>query len=107
MFNFYQACLEATIENAKRDGKYDDGIVDISGTNVTLAEPPRTVLTVSLIQRNFSERPASVRYALLHPAHTSFESIDNMYSLLYDVSVYEGSILRFRKFTPVTICSWH
>lgn len=52
VFNFYQACLEATIENAKRDGKYDDGIVDISGTNVTLAEPPRTVLTVSLMNRN-------------------------------------------------------
>lgn len=54
VFDFYQACLEATIENAKRDGKYDDGIVDISGTNVTLAEPPRTVLTVSLISRNLS-----------------------------------------------------
>ncbi len=38
--------LEATIENAKKDGKYDDGIVDVSGSSVLLAEEPRTVLTV-------------------------------------------------------------
>ena len=33
MFNFYQAVLEATIEAAKKDGKYDDGIVDVSGSS--------------------------------------------------------------------------
>ena len=46
VFNFYQAVLEATIEAAKKDGKYDDGIVDVSGSSVRLAEEPRTVLTV-------------------------------------------------------------
>jgi hypothetical protein len=46
VFNFYQAVLEATIEAAKKDGKYDDGIVDVSGSSVLLAEEPQTVLTV-------------------------------------------------------------
>ena len=49
VFNFYQAVLEATIEAAKKDGKYDDGIVDVSGSSVRLAEEPRTVLTVRRI----------------------------------------------------------
>ena len=66
VFNFYQACLEATIENAKRDGKYDDGIVDISGTYVTLAEPPRTVLTV---------RPGHRTFTTLLPASTASAAI--------------------------------
>ena len=52
IFNFYQAVLEATIENAKKDGKYDDGIVDVSGSSVLLAEEPRTVLTVRLLTLN-------------------------------------------------------
>ena len=51
IFDFYQAVLEETIENAKKDGKYDDGIVDVSGSSVLLAEEPRTVLTVCLLAK--------------------------------------------------------
>ncbi len=62
IFNFYQAVLEATIENAKKDGKYDDGIVDVSGSSVLLAEEPRTVLTVRPLT---SKRPLSSQHRCL------------------------------------------
>ncbi|KAK9819870.1 hypothetical protein WJX72_003467 [[Myrmecia] bisecta] len=43
IFDFYQALLEATIERARKDGKYDEGIVDIKGTSVTLREEPQVI----------------------------------------------------------------
>jgi hypothetical protein len=41
VFDFYQALLEATIAQARREGRYDDGITDVAGTSVTLAEAPQ------------------------------------------------------------------
>lgn len=41
IFDFYQALLEAVIAQARRDGRYDEGIVDVSGTFITLAEDPQ------------------------------------------------------------------
>ena len=46
IFDFYQAILEATIAQARREGRYDEGIVDVSGTSITLAEEPQVCLTV-------------------------------------------------------------
>lgn len=46
IFDFYQAILEATIAQARREGRYDEGIVDVSGTSITLAEEPQVRLTV-------------------------------------------------------------
>lgn len=41
IFDFYQALLEATIAQARREGRYDDGITDVSGTSITLADTPQ------------------------------------------------------------------
>jgi len=41
IFDLYQAVLEASIQRARREGKYDEGIVDVKGTAVTLAQPPQ------------------------------------------------------------------
>ena len=41
IFDFYQAILEATIAQARREGRYDDGIVDVAGTAISLAEAPK------------------------------------------------------------------
>lgn len=46
MLSGIQAVLEATIEAAKRDGKYDEGIVDVSGSTISLTSPPQTVRMV-------------------------------------------------------------
>ncbi len=44
IFDFYQAILEATIAQARREGRYDDGIVDVPGTAISLAEAPKVRL---------------------------------------------------------------
>ncbi len=41
IFDFYQAILEATIAQARREGRFDEGIVDVSGTAITLAQQPQ------------------------------------------------------------------
>ena len=41
IFDLYQAVLEASIQRARKEGKYDEGIVDVKGTAVTLAQPPQ------------------------------------------------------------------
>lgn len=41
IFDLYQAVLEASIQRARKEGKYDEGIVDLKGTAVTLAQPPQ------------------------------------------------------------------
>lgn len=46
MFDLFQAVLEATVEAAKREGRYDDGIVDVSGTSIVLTGPPAVVRQV-------------------------------------------------------------
>ena len=41
IFDLYQAVLEASIQRARKEGKYDEGIVDVKGTAITLAQPPQ------------------------------------------------------------------
>ena len=41
IFDFYQATLEALIDKAKKDGRYDEGIVDVKGTSITLSAAPQ------------------------------------------------------------------
>jgi hypothetical protein len=41
IFEFYQAVLEATIIRARKEGKYDEGIVDVKGTSIILSEAPQ------------------------------------------------------------------
>ncbi|KAL0035121.1 hypothetical protein WJX79_001613 [Trebouxia sp. C0005] len=43
IFDLYQAVLEASIQRARKEGKYDEGIVDLKGTAVTLAQPPQII----------------------------------------------------------------
>ena len=45
IFDFYQAILDATIAQARREGRYDDGIVDVPGTAISLAEAPKVRLS--------------------------------------------------------------
>lgn len=46
VFDTFQAVLEATVEEARREGNYDEGIVDVAGSSVALTAPPQTVRTV-------------------------------------------------------------
>lgn len=41
IFDLYQAVLEGSIQRARKEGKYDEGIVDVKGTAITLAQPPQ------------------------------------------------------------------
>lgn len=41
LFDLFQAMMEHVVSEAKRDGKYQDGIVDVKATSVELKEPPR------------------------------------------------------------------
>jgi hypothetical protein len=43
MFEYFSLCLERAILAAKSDGKYDDGVSDITGSSITMPEPPRQV----------------------------------------------------------------
>ena len=45
IFDFYQAILDSTIAQARREGRYDDGIVDVAGTAISLAESPKVRLS--------------------------------------------------------------
>lgn len=44
IFDLYQAVLEGSIRQARKEGKYDEGIVDVKGTAITLAQPPQVLL---------------------------------------------------------------
>ena len=41
LFDFFQAMLEHTTAEAKREGKYQDGIVDLRATSVVMKGQPR------------------------------------------------------------------
>ena len=41
IFDLYQAVLEGSIKQARKEGRYDEGIVDVKGTAITLAHPPQ------------------------------------------------------------------
>ncbi|KAL3149047.1 hypothetical protein ABBQ32_001892 [Trebouxia sp. C0010 RCD-2024] len=43
IFDLYQAVLEGSIRQARKEGKYDEGIVDVKGTAITLAQPPQVI----------------------------------------------------------------
>lgn len=59
IFDFYQAILEATIAQARREGRYDDGIVDVAGTAISLAEAPQ-------VRPSFDPHPATSLSLLQH-----------------------------------------
>ena len=46
MFDLFQATLEATVDAARREGNYDEGIVDIAATSITISGEPRVVRKV-------------------------------------------------------------
>ncbi|CAD7704336.1 unnamed protein product [Ostreobium quekettii] len=43
LFGWYQEHLDATISRAKKEGRYDTGIVDVQGTRLEMQGPPQTV----------------------------------------------------------------
>lgn len=49
IFDLYQAVLEGSIRQARKEGKYDEGIVDVKGTAITLAQPPQVLLLSHLL----------------------------------------------------------
>ena len=49
LFDFYQALLEYTVAEAKREGKYEDGIVDFRATSVVLKGPPKVAEPACLV----------------------------------------------------------
>lgn len=48
LFNWYLAHLDAVIANAKKEGRYDNGIVDIQATSLELQGEPRPVFVDEL-----------------------------------------------------------
>lgn len=52
IFDLYQAVLEASIQRARKEGKYDEGIVDVKGTAITLAQPPQVLFFPSLLRNS-------------------------------------------------------
>ena len=71
IFDFYQAVLENTIETAKRDGKYDEGIVDVKGTSITLAEPQKACVSCD-IQASI---PLAFKANMVHPDSRSIKCV--------------------------------
>ena len=47
VFDLYQAILEASIKQARKEGKYDEGIVDVKGTSITLAAAPQVSILIT------------------------------------------------------------
>ncbi|XP_033638096.1 protein FORGETTER 1-like [Asterias rubens] len=43
IFNYFYECLQAVIATAKKEGKYTEGLVDISASSVEMVCPPKTV----------------------------------------------------------------
>ena len=41
LFDFFQAMLEHIVAEAKREGRYQDGIVDVKATSVVLKDNPQ------------------------------------------------------------------
>lgn len=44
IFGMFQKFLEATIAEARKEGKYDEGIVDIKAFSIELASEPKVFL---------------------------------------------------------------
>lgn len=44
LFEFYQAMLEAHIAQLRREQKYDDGIVDVKGSEISIVGQPQVWL---------------------------------------------------------------
>lgn len=55
IFEFYQAVLEATITRARKEGKYDEGIVDVKGTSIVVSAAPQARPTPHYPDRKVEE----------------------------------------------------
>ena len=49
LFDFFQALMEHGIAQAKKEGKYQDGIVDLRATSITLNDSKVRLLSFSSI----------------------------------------------------------
>lgn len=45
MFSYFCECLHATIETSKREGRYSEGVTDVSGSSITMVRGPQPVFT--------------------------------------------------------------
>ncbi|EDO43449.1 predicted protein [Nematostella vectensis] len=45
IFSYFSECLNATIETAKREGKYNEGVTDLTASSITMVGPPCPVFT--------------------------------------------------------------
>jgi len=43
LFSYFCECLNAAVETAKREGRYNEGVTDVSGSSITLVGDPRPV----------------------------------------------------------------
>jgi len=45
LFSYFCECLNAAIETAKREGRYSEGVTDVSGSSITMVGDPKPVFT--------------------------------------------------------------
>lgn len=45
LFSYFSECLNASIEAAKREGRYSEGVTDVSGSSITMVGTPKSVFT--------------------------------------------------------------
>lgn len=67
LFDFFQAMLEYVVAEARREGRYQDGIVDVKATSVVLKEQPqvRSILAMA------------VKLLILSAMYTGFSSLNH------------------------------
>jgi len=58
MFTYFTECMKLIIENAKKEGRYSEGMLDITASSVEMVGPPREILT------HFNKGHTSTRWAL-------------------------------------------
>ena len=63
IFDFFMAMLTYVIDDAKKTGKYDEGIVDVKGTSVTLMGEPQVR---GCMQRSLKPSAKRCEQAKLH-----------------------------------------
>ncbi|KAF6018566.1 hypothetical protein EB796_023110 [Bugula neritina] len=45
IFNYFIACLDVVITSAKKEGKFNEGFVDLTGSSITQQDEPKSVFT--------------------------------------------------------------
>lgn len=45
LFSYFCECLNAAIETAKREGRFSEGVTDVSGSSITMVGAPKSVFT--------------------------------------------------------------